>query len=92
MSKTLNTRIQHKADTSTNWSKATSFIPLRGELIIYTDLNKIKIGDGATNVNLLPFQSDLYVQDNEPALATTGTIWIDTSIAATVSTAEEVVI
>ena len=53
--KMMNSRIQHKIDTSENWSKAVNFIPKEGELIIYSDLNKIKIGDGSTNVNDLPF-------------------------------------
>jgi len=39
----LNTRVQHKIDTSENWSKALNFVPLEGELIIYSDLNQIKL-------------------------------------------------
>ena len=55
--KTLNTRIQHKTDTTENWLKAESFSPLKGELIIYQDSDntQAKIGDGVTNVNQLPF-------------------------------------
>ena len=41
--KTLTTRVQQKSDTSANWAKATNFTPLKGEIIVYTDLNKIKI-------------------------------------------------
>lgn len=61
MSKQFNTRIQHKIDTYENWSKAENFIPLLGELVIYTTNEKgeaetkIKIGDGTTNVNDLEF-------------------------------------
>ena len=55
MSKTLKTRIINKSDTSANWAKATTFIPLKGELIIYSDTNQMKIGDGVTKVNDLPF-------------------------------------
>ena len=33
----LNTRIQLKRDTTENWNNATGFIPLPGEVIIYTD-------------------------------------------------------
>lgn len=51
-------RIQHKHDTTENWNKAENFIPLEGEIIIYTDVNKIKLGDGETNVNSLPFIDD----------------------------------
>ena len=55
--KTVNVRLKNKADTSANWAKATSFVPLAGELIFYTDLNKVKMGDGATAVTSLPFLS-----------------------------------
>ena len=58
--KTLNTRIIHKHDTEINWSKATNFIPKKGEIIIYDKDNnynyeRIKVGDGTTLVNNLPF-------------------------------------
>ena len=33
--KTVNTRIQNKHDLEANWKKATGFIPLAGELVIY---------------------------------------------------------
>lgn len=46
-----------KKDTSENWYKAKNFIPKDKEIIIYTDFepNGIKIGDGKTKVNDLPF-------------------------------------
>ena len=53
--KNLTTRIKHKTDTSANWAKAVNFIPLKGEIIIYSDTYQIKVGDGATKVNDLPF-------------------------------------
>lgn len=53
--KNINVRIQNKSDTSTNWAKATSFVPKKGELIFYSDINKIKMGDGTTVVGSLPF-------------------------------------
>ena len=50
--------MQQKYDTSVNWAKATNFIPKRGEIIVYTDLNgKIKVGDGVHNPNNLPFST-----------------------------------
>ncbi len=61
MGKQFNTRIQHKIDTYENWNKAENFIPLEGELIIYTtnesgaNETKIKIGDGKTLVKDLKF-------------------------------------
>lgn len=58
--KTLNSRIVHKHDTEANWLKATTFIPKKGELIVYDadathDYERIKMGDGETLVNNLPF-------------------------------------
>lgn len=58
--KNIKSRIVHKHDTELNWSKATNFIPKQGEIIIYDiDSNhsyeRIKIGDGVTKVNNLPF-------------------------------------
>lgn len=53
--KVIKTRMQQKHDISENWAKAENFSPLIGEIIVYDDLNKFKIGDGKTNVNDLPF-------------------------------------
>ena len=71
MSATVNTRIQNKRDTTQHWNEARGFIPLGGEVIIYTDYKiiqkeidgerknvfvpGIKIGDGQTYVQDLPF-------------------------------------
>jgi hypothetical protein len=54
---TVKSRIQVKRDSATNWTKAgeNGFKPLEGEIIFYSDDNKIKIGDGKTLVNNLPF-------------------------------------
>ena len=57
--KTFQGRIVSKHDTQANWDKATNFVPLKGEIIIYDDLKKIKIGDGATKVGNLAFINDL---------------------------------
>ena len=58
MAKEYKTRAIQKNDTSANWEKAVNFVPLKGELILYTDLNKIKIGDGVTVVGDLPFSDN----------------------------------
>lgn len=71
MSAIINSRIQLKRDTTENWNKARGFIPLDGELIIYTDYQSftkevngktktiyiagVKIGDGKAYVQDLPF-------------------------------------
>lgn len=69
MAKTYQSRIVLKHDTSTNWEKATNFKPLQGELIIYDDLNKIKIGNGGDHINDLPFASgDVYNEAEIEAL------------------------
>ena len=63
---TLKTRVQLKFDTEENWNKArpkegsNGFVPLAGELIVYTadvahPFSRLKVGDGSTNVTLLPF-------------------------------------
>lgn len=46
-----------KKDTSTNWNKAKNFVPKENEVLIYTDFNpnRVKIGNGKTKVNDLPF-------------------------------------
>lgn len=59
--KVIKTRIQMKSDTQENWEQANSFIPLEGEIIIYSpsaacpNYSRLKVGDGSTFVNLLPF-------------------------------------
>lgn len=64
-------RLVQKHDLEVNWNKAINFIPKLGELIIYDvdethELPRVKIGDGATPINDLPFtitQSDLAETD-----------------------------
>lgn len=56
--KKLNTRIQQKADAKANWDKAVNFVPLKGEYIYYSDLNRVKVGDGVKKVGDLPFLAD----------------------------------
>ena len=58
--KNINARITNKIDTEANWQKAVNFTPLKGEVIIYDkdisyNYQRIKIGDGASNINDLPF-------------------------------------
>ena len=57
--KILQARTTQKIDTSENWAKALNFIPLAGEIIIYSDTKQIKVGDGVTNVNDLEFYSSI---------------------------------
>lgn len=71
MSATVDARIQLKRDTTEHWNNARGFVPLRGEVIVYTDVGSyqkeingelrtilipgIKIGDGSAYVQDLPF-------------------------------------
>lgn len=59
----LKTRIKHKNGTPDEWSQATNFSPLKGELVVYNDTTnpRMKIGDGETNVNDLPFINNAFV-------------------------------
>ena len=66
-------RIVHKHDTQFNWEKATNFIPMKGELIIYDidanhDYERIKVGDGETLINNLPFIDDAVKTSLDDAL------------------------
>ena len=67
------TRIQHKHDIEANWIKAVNFTPLNGEIIVYDkdsehDYARIKIGDGTTKINELPFMLNDAVLTTEQEL------------------------
>lgn len=67
MEKTMKARVQHKHDVEANWLKATNFTPLASEIIVYDpdenyDYPRIKIGDGKTNINTLPFVTKDYAK------------------------------
>ena len=78
--KILNARFQHKIDTYENWSKATNFIPLKGELIIYTTNEagdeqigfKVGTGEPDKNVHQLDF-----ISLGEAAAAVDGSVRYD---------------
>lgn len=68
---TVDARICARRDTTANWNAQAQFIPLRGEVIIYTDHGQIedefhntinvpgiKIGDGNAYLIDLPFVND----------------------------------
>lgn len=62
--KRIKTRVVQKHATESNWAKAINFIPLQGEIIVYDidenyNYERIKIGDGVQNVNILPFYNDI---------------------------------
>lgn len=64
-------RIRMKIDTTANWANALGFIPLKGEIIVYSDYAEMddgnggtvyvpnfKVGDGLAYCVDLPFVSD----------------------------------
>lgn len=56
-----------KVDSEENWKKATNYVPDIFTIIIYEFENgapKVKIGDGVTFVNDLPFLSNKEVIDD----------------------------
>ena len=76
MESALQTRIINKHDTEANWKLQTDFIPFIGEVIVYDkDTNysyeRMKIGDGATAINALPFVNDYITQEQINAICGT---------------------
>lgn len=63
--KNITSRIQQRHDTAANWANATTFIPKKGEIVVYdaeyntggvqTQAVRFKIGDGSRTINNLPF-------------------------------------
>lgn len=61
--KIFNSRIQNKYDDEIKWNSLAEFIPLQGEIIVYSSNEnkicpRIKIGDGETLLKDLSFVSD----------------------------------
>lgn len=48
--------------TAEYWNSQLDYIPTQGQIIIYSDNNSIKIGDGTTYLVDLPFITDLISQ------------------------------
>ena len=74
--KQFNGRIIQKHDSETNWNKATNFIPKAGEIIIYDadethHYCRIKIGDGSTLINNLPFSTEEEIESYAAPLSHT---------------------
>jgi hypothetical protein len=64
----IKSRIVHKHDIESNWLKATNFIPMKGEIIVYDidenyDYERMKIGDGTTIISNLQFVIDALSDD-----------------------------
>ena len=80
MSKVLQARTMQKIDTSENWAKATSFVPLKGEICVYSDTNQMKIGDGITPIGNLKFGSSsiYYIEGTGTNPDSTNSKWVGT--------------
>ena len=74
--KIVKARQRQKTDTSANWGKAGTFVPLKGEIIVYQDQGvapKFKIGDGTSTVGDLKFVSGgLTLEDIDATLTKSG--------------------
>lgn len=71
-------------NTETYWNAQTDYIPASGSIIVYTDLNKMKIGDGTTKLGDLNFISVPAKGNNGDALVKNekGSKW-ETPVEAT---------
>lgn len=56
-------------NTTAGWNADPTYIPLSGEIVIYTDVNNIKIGDGTVPVIDLPFVNQQTYTELTQALA-----------------------
>ena len=64
MGNKIETRIKLKRDTTANWNNAHGFIPLQGEVIIYTDYKTIEVNGVTKNIPGIKIGSgNAYVQD-----------------------------
>ncbi len=66
--KILTARTIQMHDVEENWNKAVSFIPKRGEIIVYDpdslhQFTRFKIGNGITPVGELPFIVEKNIRD-----------------------------
>lgn len=63
----LTARTIHMHDIEANWKKASSFIPKQGEVVVYDKdevytYQRIKVGDGVTKINDLPFTVEVALE------------------------------
>ena len=77
--KTMKARLQMKIDTAEHWASATTFVPLKGEIIFTTNeygkVIEMRIGDGQTLYsNLAPFADSDDANTTYQLLTTTGGI------------------
>lgn len=67
----IKTRILMQTGTKAEWDAIPDFIPLKGEIIIYTDgegeedIPLIKIGDNSTKLSNLKFATPQIISNNQ---------------------------
>ena len=72
----IKARFQLKNDTETNWNKAINFVPLKGEVIVYSiddshPFFRLKIGDGIHTIIELPFIDSSSIEGKKIIVDTT---------------------
>lgn len=68
MNNVINTRVKLKTDTTENWESVRDFVPLKGELIIYSDYTSfVGVENGEPVVKYIPNfkigNGNTYLQD-----------------------------
>ena len=65
--KLVKTRVQMKRGSQSDWitAEANGFLPLEGEYIFYTDLNKTKVGKKDASGNLIPLSQLDFLNAND---------------------------
>ena len=65
--KSIKTRVQMKRGSQSDWitAEANGFLPLEGEFIFYTDLNKTKVGKKDAEGNLIPLSQLDFLNAND---------------------------
>lgn len=96
LNKQINARQQQKHDIEANWILAgnNGFVPLNGEIIVYDkddnyDFQRVKIGDGVTDVNALKFvnQADWNASEGKPGHVLNRTHWVEDTRVTVLSSA-----
>jgi hypothetical protein len=64
----MKARVSQLCKTEAEWSRLPDFVPLQGEVIVFSQDNKhkyarLKIGDGSTPLRNLPFFIDSSIND-----------------------------
>lgn len=97
--KNIKSRVVLKHDVESNWQLATGFTPLAGEIVIYDpdsnySYSRIKVGNGLSNVNALPFVDDAartaleaLINAVDDKVDTVSALVGDTAVSAQISTA-----